>query len=106
MFRIRHRTTSLLRPEIQTNSDVKGREIPRPFCYFSVRKIVTQFFAEGEHELGTSGGKTLMLTEERRILALRTCVLAGRLLIENGSNMERVNDTLDRIAKNAGLRKF
>ena len=41
-----------------------------------------------------------MLTEERRILALRTCVLAGRLLIENGSNMERVNDTLDRIAKN------
>ena len=47
-----------------------------------------------------------MLTEERRILALRTCVLAGRLLIENGSNMERVNDTLDRIAKNAGLRKF
>ena len=47
-----------------------------------------------------------MLTEERRILALRTCVLAGRLLVENGSNMERVNDTLDRMAKNAGLRKF
>ena len=47
-----------------------------------------------------------MLTEERRILALRTCVLAGRLLIENGSNMERVNDTLDRIAKNAGFTKI
>lgn len=47
-----------------------------------------------------------MLTERRRILALRTCVLAGRLLIENGSNMERVNDTLDRMAHNAGLKKF
>ncbi|MCI1974604.1 MAG: threonine/serine exporter family protein [Limosilactobacillus sp.] len=47
-----------------------------------------------------------MLTEQRRILALRTCVLAGRLLIENGSNMERVNDTLDRMARNVGLRNF
>lgn len=47
-----------------------------------------------------------MLTERRRILALRTCALAGRLLIENGSNMDRVNDTLDRIARRAGLKEF
>lgn len=47
-----------------------------------------------------------MLTEQRRILALRTCVLAGRLLIENGSNMDRVNDTIDRMARRAGLKQF
>ena len=46
-----------------------------------------------------------MLTERRRTLALRTCVLAGRLLIENGSNMERVNDTIERMARAAGLRQ-
>lgn len=47
-----------------------------------------------------------MLTKKRRKLALRTCSLAGRLLIENGSNMERVNDTLRRMARSAGLRDF
>lgn len=47
-----------------------------------------------------------MLTKKRRRLALRTCSLAGRLLIENGSNMERVNDTLQRMAHAAGLRDF
>lgn len=47
-----------------------------------------------------------MLTKKRRRLALRTCSLAGRLLIENGSNMERVNDTLHRMAHTAGLQDF
>lgn len=47
-----------------------------------------------------------MLTKKRRKLALKTCSLAGRLLIENGSNMDRVNDTLQRMAKNAGLKDF
>ncbi len=47
-----------------------------------------------------------MLTKKRRRLALRTCSLAGRLLIENGSNMERVNDTLHRMARAAGLQDF
>lgn len=47
-----------------------------------------------------------MLTKRRQALALKTCLLAGRLLIENGSNMERVNDTLSRMAKSAGLHGF
>ena len=47
-----------------------------------------------------------MLTKRRQALALKTCLLAGRLLIENGSNMERVNDTLSRMAKSAGLHDF
>lgn len=47
-----------------------------------------------------------MLTKRRRALALKTCLLAGRLLIENGSNMERVNDTLYRMAISTGLRNF
>ncbi len=47
-----------------------------------------------------------MLTKRRQALALKTCLLAGRLLIENGSNMERVNDTLFRMAKSAGLHDF
>lgn len=47
-----------------------------------------------------------MLTKKRRRLALRTCSLAGRLLVENGSNMDRVNDTLHRMANSAGLSDF
>lgn len=47
-----------------------------------------------------------MLTRKRQAFALKTCLLAGRILIENGSNMERVNDTLSRMAKNAGVRDF
>ncbi len=37
-------------------------------------------------------------------LVLNTCVLAGRIMIESGSEMSRVNDTIMRIAKNAGLK--
>lgn len=39
-------------------------------------------------------------------LAIRTALLAGELLIENGSNMSRVNDTMKRIATTAGLHSF
>lgn len=37
-------------------------------------------------------------------LVLNTCVLAGRIMIESGSEMSRVNDTIMRIAQNAGLK--
>lgn len=47
-----------------------------------------------------------MLTRKRQVFALKTCLLAGRILIENGSNMERVNDTLSRMAVSAGVRDF
>lgn len=47
-----------------------------------------------------------MLTKRRQATALKMCLLAGRLLIENGSNMERVNDTLSWMALSAGLRDF
>ncbi len=39
-------------------------------------------------------------------LAVNCSLLAGQLLIENGANMERVNDTMYRIAENAGLHAF
>lgn len=39
-------------------------------------------------------------------LAIRTALLAGELLIENGSNMDRVNDTMERIAAAAELTSF
>ncbi len=38
---------------------------------------------------------------EQRVID--TCVLAGTIMIESGSEMNRVNDTINRIAKNAGL---
>lgn len=39
-------------------------------------------------------------------VAVNCSLLAGQLLIENGANMERVNDTMYRIADNAGLHSF
>ncbi|MFD1431590.1 threonine/serine exporter family protein [Lacticaseibacillus yichunensis] len=42
-----------------------------------------------------------MTTED---LLLDTCLLAGRIMIEGGSEMYRVDDTMSRIAKNAGER--
>lgn len=39
-------------------------------------------------------------------LAVNCSLLAGQLLIENGANMERVNDTMYRIGENAGLHAF
>ncbi|GAY73296.1 threonine/serine exporter family protein [Lentilactobacillus kosonis] len=38
---------------------------------------------------------------EQRVID--TCVLAGTIMIESGSEMNRVNDTINRIAVNAGL---
>ncbi|WP_268912604.1 threonine/serine exporter family protein [Lentilactobacillus sp. SPB1-3] len=38
---------------------------------------------------------------EQRVID--TCVLAGTIMIESGSEMNRVNDTINRIATNAGL---
>ena len=46
------------------------------------------------------------MTQEETDLTISTCLLAGQILIENGSNMERVNDTMYRIAANAGLQSF
>lgn len=37
-------------------------------------------------------------------LVLNTCVLAGCIMIESGSEMSRVNDTIMRITRNAGLK--
>ncbi|CAM2810590.1 threonine/serine exporter family protein [Fructilactobacillus fructivorans] len=36
-------------------------------------------------------------------LVIKTCMLAGKIMIENGSEMTRVNDTIKRIARNAGM---
>ncbi|GAF37558.1 hypothetical protein JCM14108_2600 [Lentilactobacillus farraginis DSM 18382 = JCM 14108] len=38
-------------------------------------------------------------------LVLDTCILAGTIMIESGSEMTRVNNTILRIARNAGLAK-
>lgn len=35
-------------------------------------------------------------------LLIETCLLAGRIMMENGSEVYRVEDTMERIAKNAG----
>ena len=49
------------------------------------------------------------MTEEITVLPLKTdlvidtCLLAGRIMIESGSEMYRVEDTIARIARNAGV---
>lgn len=48
----------------------------------------------------------MAITEQQTDLAINTCLLAGRILVENGSHMERVNDTLYRMATAAGLESF
>lgn len=48
-----------------------------------------------------------MAKDEHEVaLAITTCLLAGQLLVENGSNMERVNQTLYLMAAAAGLHAF
>ncbi|KRM93173.1 hypothetical protein FC56_GL000837 [Lentilactobacillus senioris DSM 24302 = JCM 17472] len=37
-------------------------------------------------------------------LVINTCLLAGKIMIESGSDMQRVDDIIYRIAQNAGLR--
>jgi len=43
-------------------------------------------------------------SKERDQLILHTALTAGRIMIENGSEIERVEDTMTRIATNAGAR--
>ncbi|MCY9806606.1 threonine/serine exporter family protein [Lentilactobacillus senioris] len=47
-----------------------------------------------------------MKTEDERYyqMVINTCLLAGKIMIESGSDMQRVNDIIYRIAQNAGLR--
>lgn len=44
---------------------------------------------------------TLSIKEKN--LLVQTCLLAGKILIENGSELNRVSDTIKRIAANAGV---
>lgn len=46
------------------------------------------------------------MDDKTRNLAITTCILAGQILIENGSNMDRVNDTVYRMGRAAGLKSF
>lgn len=43
-----------------------------------------------------------MNERQRSKLVVETCLLAGKIMIENGSEMVRVTDTIDRISRNAG----
>lgn len=45
----------------------------------------------------------VMASENSENVVLSTCLLAGKIMIESGSEMYRVDDTMTRIAKNAGL---
>lgn len=40
---------------------------------------------------------------KKQVSVINACLLAGRILIENGSEMTRVIDTMQRIAHNAGI---
>ena len=40
--------------------------------------------------------------QETNELLLETCLLAGKIMMENGSEVYRVEDTMNRIAANAG----
>ncbi|WP_413626953.1 threonine/serine exporter family protein [Fructilactobacillus vespulae] len=42
-------------------------------------------------------------TREYKNKVVQTCLLASKILIENGSELNRVSDTIERIAANAGL---
>lgn len=51
------------------------------------------------------GGLAMAETNDK-IIAINCSLLAGQLLIENGANMERVNDTMYRIAENGHVHAF
>ncbi len=40
---------------------------------------------------------------EDKDLIIETTLLAGKIMIENGADMARIDDTLKRIAKNSGV---
>lgn len=43
------------------------------------------------------------MEETDQLLILRTCLIAGKIMMESGSEVYRVEDTIKRIAKNAGI---
>lgn len=45
----------------------------------------------------------MVSSEERQSEVISACLLAGRILVENGSEISRAVDTMQRIAKNAGM---
>lgn len=45
----------------------------------------------------------MVADEQKQLNVINACLLAGRILIENGSEMTRVIDTMQRIAHNAGV---
>lgn len=45
-----------------------------------------------------------MTNQEKQIDVINACLLAGRILVENGSEISRAVDTMQRIAKNAGMK--
>ncbi|WP_261809797.1 threonine/serine exporter family protein [Levilactobacillus humaensis] len=52
--------------------------------------------------MSSIGGSALSGQKKRDQLILHTALTAGRIMIENGSEIERVEDTMTRIAHNAG----
>lgn len=50
-----------------------------------------------------TSNKPTVITKEYERLVVDTCVMAATIMIESGSEMTRVNDTVQRIAHNAGL---
>lgn len=47
----------------------------------------------------------MAISEERyNQLVINTCLLAGKIMVESGSDMQRVEDIIYRIAQNAGLK--
>lgn len=46
-----------------------------------------------------------MNEKKRSKLVVETCLLAGKIMIENGSEMVRVTDTIERICQNAGAKE-
>ncbi|WP_161799632.1 threonine/serine exporter family protein, partial [Enterococcus faecalis] len=48
------------------------------------------------------GAIPLVNSEKRKQLIIDTCILAGKIMLESGSEVYRTEDTITRIATNAG----
>ena len=48
------------------------------------------------------GAIPLVNSEKRKQLIIDTCILAGKIMLESGSEVYRTEDTITRIAANAG----
>ena len=55
------------------------------------------------HQYIDKGSDGMAHTEAQRAEVIAACLLAGRILVENGSEISRAVDTMERIAKNAGM---